>query len=319
MSPVGDILRDEISRTGPVTFHRFMEVALYHPRHGYYRSERDQFGKHGDYFTAEQVQPVFGILMRAYVSNLMEEGKLPPGSRVVELGAGRSEMAEYFAKDRYTPIEVKDKLPERFTGVVFANEFFDALPVHCVVKRGPTYREMRVGLQGESFAWVESDRASSELAEYAGRFAPDAPDGATIEVNLDALAWVEKLSRSLERGYVLVIDYGYTAAEAVRFPSGTLMSYRRHRADENVLTDPGQRDITAHVNFTALEQHAKRHGLHRLRFETLATLLLRVGERDQFAEALKAANDADEMRRRLQLKTLLFGMGETFRALLLQA
>ncbi|MFN7993702.1 MAG: SAM-dependent methyltransferase [Bryobacteraceae bacterium] len=95
-----------------------------------------------------------------------------------------------------------------------------------------------------------------------------------------------------------------------------MMSYRRHRALEDVLDGPGERDITAHVCFTALEEHGAKAGLKRLRFETLARTLLAAGEEDQFAAALNGATPAEENRRRLQLKTLLFGMGETFRTLL---
>ena len=114
----------------------------------------------------------------------------------------------------------------------------------------------------------------------------------------------------------MTIDYGFTRAESVRFAAGTLMGYRRHTAREDVLSDPGVRDITAHVNFTALEERGAACGLVKERFETLAQTLLAAGERDQFASALCAAGTGEELRRRMQLKTLLFGMGETFRVLL---
>jgi SAM-dependent MidA family methyltransferase len=93
------------------------------------------------------------------------------------------------------------------------------------------------------------------------------------------------------------------------------MSYRRHTALEDVLADPGDRDITAHVAFTALEEHGRACGLEPVRFETLARTLLDAGERGAFAAALESADAAEEARRRLQLKTLLFGMGEIFRVL----
>jgi SAM-dependent MidA family methyltransferase len=94
------------------------------------------------------------------------------------------------------------------------------------------------------------------------------------------------------------------------------MGYRRHTAQEDVLTDPGSRDITSHVNFTSLEETGEACGLVKERFETLAQTLLSAGEPDQFASALGAAGAGEELRRRMQLKTLLFGMGETFRVLL---
>ena len=140
-----------------------------------------------------------------------------------------------------------------------------------------------------------------------------------FEANLDALAWLERIAGALEAGFVLTIDYGYTRAESVRFPRGTLMSYRRHQADEDVLELPGAKDITAHVAFTALQEHGARIGLQTVRFETLAQTVLAAGEPDQFAAALAGSTEAEELRRRLQLKSLLFGMGETFRTLLQKA
>jgi SAM-dependent MidA family methyltransferase len=124
------------------------------------------------------------------------------------------------------------------------------------------------------------------------------------------------MAETLTKGYVLSVDYGFTRAESVRFPAGTLMGYRRHTAREDVLAEAGLRDITAHVNFTALQESGAACGLATVSFETLAQALLAAGEPDQFAAALGVGGAADELRRRMQLKTLLFGMGETFRVLL---
>jgi len=310
MTPAGELLLREIRRHGPVSFRRFMEVALYHPEHGYYRGPRDPFGKDGDFYTAEQVQPVFGILMGAVVRSLFEEMGRPEDFTVVELGAGRGEMAEAFRQWRYVLIDHgRGEMPERFTGVVFANEFFDALPVDVVVQSGDERRERLVGWDGERFHWAEGGPAEMTW---------NLEEGQTLEVNREAGLWLERVAARLERGYLLAIDYGYTEKEIARFPQGTLMSYRRHTALEDVLAEPGERDITAHVNFTALERQAAQAGFECVRLETLAQLLLRVGEADQFAAALAAGSEVEVVRRRLQLKTLLFSMGEIFRVLLLR-
>jgi SAM-dependent MidA family methyltransferase len=323
VSPLTEVLRDEIRRGGPLSFHRFMEAALYDPVHGYYRCERDPFGKQGDFYTAEQIQPVFGILMAARIRSFYEAMGAPADFTVVELGAGRSEMAAAFSEWRYIPVDLAHAgempaMPTRFRGVVFANEFFDALPVEAVTFRDGAFREMRVAWN-EHFAWAPGPPAREEAADYLRRYFPPPTEGALFEVNLDALAWLERIAGALEAGFAFTIDYGYTRADSVRFPRGTLMSYRRHRADEDVLSDPGTKDITAHVPFTALEEHGARLGLENARFETLAQTLLAAGEPDQFAAALAASTGADELRRRLQLKSLLFGMGETFRTLLQRA
>lgn len=309
MTPAGEILAAEIRANGPISFRRFMEVALYDVDYGYYRRTRDPFGKQGDFFTAEQVQPVFGILMAARIRQLFQAMGEPPDFTVVELGAGRGEMAEAFSAWRYTPVDIgSGALPDAFTGVVFSNEFFDALPIEVAVFDGAAFRERRVALQGGSFVWQTGDTVRPELDDYFRRYFPGPEQGRIYEANLDALAWMERIARSLAAGYLFSIDYGYTRAESIRFPAGTLMSYRRHTAREDVLAEPGVRDITAHVNFTALGEQGEALGLRQERFETLAQTILAAGEPDQFAAAMAA--DA------MQLKTLLFGMGETFRVLL---
>ncbi|HTX34310.1 MAG TPA: SAM-dependent methyltransferase [Bryobacteraceae bacterium] len=324
-----DLLAEEIRREGPIPFRRFMEVALYAPEAGYYRKKAhrspetgphpsDPFGKSGDFFTAEQIQPVFGILMAARIRQLYREMGEPRDFTVVEPGAGRAEMAAAFSEWRYHPLELDSgELPSDFTGVVFSNEFFDALPVDVAVWREGAFREQRVALDGSgAFVWLEAGPAPERVADYLRRYFPPPEEGRWYEANLAALGWMERIGRALRSGCVLTIDYGYTRAESVRFPAGTLMGYHRHTARENVLEHPGERDITAHVNFTALEEHGARCGLGALRLETLASTLLAAGEDDHFAGALEAAGPAEEFRRRMQLKTLLFGLGETFRVLL---
>ena len=319
MSSASAILYEEISRQGPISFQRFMEVALYHPECGYYRRGRDPFGRSGDYYTAEQIQPVFGILIAQRVRQLCAELGRTADLKLVELGAGRAEMAEAFSGFQYIPVEVgSGEWPKRFTGVVFSNEFFDALPVHVAVRRGKEFHELSVGWRGGRFVWAQGAPLLGESAEYAARYASDVEEGGRIEINVGALRWLDEIASRLERGWVLAIDYGYTARELVRFPCGTLMSYRRHTATDDVLSEPGERDLTAHVNFTALQDRAALHGLETLRLENLSRTLLDAGEPDRFAAALAAGSPSEELRRRLQLKTLLFGMGETFRTLILR-
>lgn len=319
MTPAAEILAAEIRASGPIPFRRFMEAALYHPEHGYYRraAGRDPFGKEGDFFTAEQVQPVFGILISSAIRELYHSLGSPREFTVIELGAGRREMAPAFAEWNYLPIDIDSgALPEHFTGVVFSNEFFDALPVDPVIYKEGAFREQLVAFHDNAFVWQTGGAVSEESDAYLRRYFPAPEEGRVYEVSLESLHWIDRIATTLTKGYVLTIDYGYTRAESVRFPAGTLMGYRRHTAREDVLTDPGARDLTAHVNFTALEEHGAERGLVKERFETLAQLLLSAGERDQFSAALCGGGTGEELKRRMQLKTLLFGMGETFRVLL---
>jgi SAM-dependent MidA family methyltransferase len=314
MTVLGELLAARIEREGPLPFRDFMWTALYHPGHGYYRRARDPFGKDGDFFTAEQLQPVFGILIAQRVRELARAMGDPPDFTVVELGAGRGEMSGAFADWPYIAVDIdRAEMPPRFRGVVFSNEFFDALPVETVLYEHGKFCDLRVTFANGRFEWARGEVVTGETERYLRDFYPPPQEGRRYEISPLAL-WTSKIASSLAEGWVLTIDYGFTREESVRFPAGTLMSYRRHLAMEDVLANPGERDITAHVNFTAMMQIGERCGLVTESFETLARALLRAGETDEFAAALGSGND--ELRRRMQLKSLLFGMGETFRVLL---
>jgi SAM-dependent MidA family methyltransferase len=323
MTPLEAELRGEIAQRGPISFQRFMEQALYHPQHGYYRRARDPFGKDGDFFTNSQMQPVFGRLLARQLSYWREEMGSPADFAVIEIGAGRAETLEDV--QRCLPgvvcqaIDIgSGSLPDPLAGVVYANEFFDALPVQVIEQRPEGLVELLVDCDDRGFHWGPHRPAGAALEDHVRNYTPALAPGQRIEVNLAALDQLENISRSLKRGYLVTIDYGYTAAEVAagrRCASGSLMSYARHQAFEDVFSDPGGRDITAHVNFTALEERGKQLGLTSLSLQTQAQFLLHAGQPDEFQEALAARDDADAQRLRMQLKTLLFGMGETFRVL----
>jgi SAM-dependent MidA family methyltransferase len=329
MTRLGDpslaaLIREEIRRQGPMPFRRFMELALYHERWGYYRRGRDPFGAAGDYFTNSQLQPVFGRLLAQQVDRWRAGMGFPRDFSLLELGAGRGETTSALA-DRLQGVSCigvehggESRYDGPLCGVVFSNEFFDALPVHSVEKRGSGLVEHYVETAGESFRFVDGGASDPRLQAYLERYAPGLAAGQRIEVNLAALERLEWIAAILDRGYVFTIDYGYTAEEIAhgrRFSDGSLMSYRQHQACEDVLADPGGQDITAHVNFTALERRGEELGLVSLGLKTQAQFLMEVGEVDQFAAALEAGSEEENLRLRMQLKTLLFGLGETFRVL----
>jgi len=324
-SPDGELealLRAEIAEQGPISFRRFMEQALYHPELGYYRRGRDPFGVSGDFYTSSQLQPVFGRLIARWIGGVREAMGNPGDFRVVELGAGRGETARIVAAAlpgvQVSAIDLGSPWPEEeIRGVVFSNELFDALPVHAVERRAGELLERLVGFERDRFDWTGARPCSAEIARYVERYAPGLAEGSSIEVNLAALKKLEMISATLVEGRVLTIDYGYTAREIEcgRFGDGSLMSYRRHQADPDVLAEPGGRDITAHVNFTALIERGRELGLESDGLESQALFLSKIGEADEFASALASDEESEAFKLRMQLKTLLFGMGETFRVL----
>ena len=201
------------------------------------------------------------------------------------------------------------------TGVIFCNEFFDALPVDSVERRGGRWMERRVGLSGGGLAW-QVTRFRGDLSGL-----PRIGEGRRIETCSRQAESVARMAAALERGWVVVIDYGYTRDEIERggrFPDGSLMSYSSHRADPDVLADPGRRDITAHVNFSALADAGRAAGLHVEPLRSQQAFLLETGEPDRFAYALAAGSGRRETELRMQLKSLLFGLGETFRVLVMR-
>ena len=135
------------------------------------------------------------------------------------------------------------------------------------------------------------------------------PEGGRFEIAFDGLGWIDRIAARMRSGNALIIDYGYSTPETLRFPEGTLMSYRRHVATSAVLDNPGEQDITAHVPFGAISERALAGGFATNRLETLASLVLRNVERQPSLLDTPATQQ--------QFKTLLFGMGETFRCLLL--
>ena len=223
MTPAGEVLRDEIARDGPDPFHRFMEIALYHPRARLLPpATRDPFGKHGDFYTAEQIQPVFGILIAALIRQLYREMGEPRDFTVVELGAGRGEMAEAFSEWRYVPVDVGAGIC-RIASRAWCSRTNSSTRCRCT---SAIWRRRRVPRSSWSagaerrFVWETGEPVTARSGDYLRRYFPAAEEGRSYEVNLDALAWMERIGRSLDSGYVLTIDYGYTRAESSASPRG---------------------------------------------------------------------------------------------------
>jgi SAM-dependent MidA family methyltransferase len=305
------VIRDEIRSNGPITFARYMELALYHPELGFYR-KGERFGIAGDFYTGEQLTPVFGEILSRFVQKLTMRSSWKEPFAVLELGAGRGDMKgalspwSYRAFDWGTP-----SLPDTWHGLVFANEFFDALPVHLLVKRGDEWRELRVGLEREGLGFTEAAPETTALTDYALLYGGAIPDGGRLEMCPGVADWCETISSLLVSGCLLVIDYGYHTRELLRFPEGTLMSYRKHHAEGTLLSEPGARDITAHVHFNWLSKCAEAVGLRLVESSTLANWALSLWTEDELQDRWNGADS----RWRLQWKHLIFGLGETFRVL----
>ena len=242
--------------------------------------------------------------------------------------AARAAHAETLGPHRNRPHASTTTLPERVSGAIVANELLDALPTHAVTMTADGLREVYVDAAGGRFVERAGPPSSPALGRYFERLGVTPDRGWRGEVNLAAVDWVRTAARSLARGFLVLIDYGHAARELYAgHAGGTLTTFHRHlvdapgaeprRPDEPAwLADPGERDITSHVDFTSIERAARDEGLEVLGFADQTRFLLGLGALDDPAAA---AGTAGALRHRLALKTLLApgGLGSTHQVLIL--
>jgi SAM-dependent MidA family methyltransferase len=343
-TPLTHILVERIRRNSPLTFAAFMDACLYHPAHGYYARGGSAQGS-GDYITSPDVGPLFARLLARQFSEMWESLGTPARFQLVECGAGRGRLAAQLLTtvaehepefgraldltlveasaalraraDAAAPrVRIQELLPPKVTGCIFSNELLDALPVHRVVQRNDGPREIYVDADEYQLCEIERPLSSPAVARYLERYGVPLEEGQFAEVNLAALEWLEKAAVALGRGFLLTIDYGHGARELYGpgHRRGTLIAYRGHRAEENWLDAPGEQDLTAHVNFTALEERGKELGLEPLGYTSQASFLLALAR----ACALEEMFSPEHQPTRRELIQLIHpeGMGETFKVLI---
>lgn len=311
--PLAERIREEIRRDGPITFARFMDLALYDPEGGYYRSKEARPGRAGDFLTAPETHPIFGGTLSRFVDGAWERLGRPTRFVIREHGAGEGAMAvailggvrdaggELLHAIRYQPVEVDPRRVAALhyhvsgvgigdvveppadmpiTGIVLANEVLDALPVHRVVQRGNELLEVRVGLDGTRFIDVETAPSTPALFVRLAAEAVTLVDGQRAEVCLALDAWIAEAAAGLARGILLLIDYGHPAAELydpIRRRDGTLRAYVRHTVHDDPYAHVGRQDLTAHVDVDAVVRAAGAAGLTHLGTTTQAEFLVGLG------------------------------------------
>ncbi len=198
--------------------------------------------------------------------------------------------------------------------IVFANEFFDALPVEILGAAG----KLHIALENNRLHEIWLPPLPVEL-EFLDLYGVQPEAGERIEVSMAAQTWVQQIALLVKRGLLITIDYGYTRDEQLAGRHrGTLMAYRHHSASADPYQAPGEQDLTAHVNFTALAAACERGGLRCERLLTQSQFLMGIGERNEFADAFEDCRLPQERAKvSLQLKHLVTpeGMGENFQVL----
>ncbi len=292
-------IHEEIARDGPITFARFMDLALYDPDGGYYRAEAARPGRDGDFLTAPEAHPIFGAALARAVADAWDRLGRPEPFVLREYGAGTGTLAlaildgltpsartsrpacattrSRSSRAGSPPSPPASRPPATATrssrataagapaiGFVLANEVLDALPVHRVVVRDGALREVLVGSRDGAFVDVEAEPTTPDLAARLADESIELAEGQRAEICLALGPWLADAAAGLERGVLLLIDYGYPAAELydpIRRRDGTLRAYLRHRVHDDPYIHVGRQDLTAHVDVTAVERAAAAAGL----------------------------------------------------------
>jgi SAM-dependent MidA family methyltransferase len=206
-------------------------------------------------------------------------------------------------------------------GCFFSNELVDAFPVSAVTRQAGHLKEVYVTAEGDELREKLGPLSSTEVAAYVARHAPEIEEGQRVEVNLLAGQWIRTVAAKLARGFVITIDYGELAERLYTpdRPRGTLLTYNGHVASEDFYRQPGEQDLTAHVNFSALIEAGREAGLELTGFTTQERFLLALGEANQFADLYNPGQtEGEKLDARLKLKRLLYpaGMGNVFKVLI---
>jgi len=350
-------LLETIRRSGPVTFERYMGLCLYHPEYGYYTQGRRRTGAAGDYFTSPDLHPIFARLVARQAVEMWETLGRPSPFCWVEMGAGsglfaqdflswvKSARPDFAGALEYLAVEpgprqcafLRQRLTEKghagevrllenlellmpITGCFFSNELVDSFPAAIVTRAGGHLREVYVAAEGDELREKLGPLSNQAIAAAVARWTHQLEEGCRVEVNLVATHWMRSVAEKLDRGYVITIDYGdlarylYTEDRA----QGTLLAYRRHLPLQDAYGAPGQVDLTAHVNFSALINAGNEAGLELTGFTSQERFLLALGEANQFADLHEpSGSELENLQARLKLKRLIHpeGMGNIFKVL----
>ncbi|MFD1736532.1 class I SAM-dependent methyltransferase [Bacillus salitolerans] len=280
----------ENTESGCISYADFMELALYHPSAGYYMKGQTKIGKSGDFYTSSSVSDVFAEIIGTKLVQLIQKGLVPP--IILEIGGGNGTFAKQvlhtwkelspdtFIKGKYILIEaspfhkelIQEQLQEfdnvelfnqikdakecfpTFKGIIFSNEFFDALPVHVIKKQNGAFHEIMIGRVGAELVEMVTPLCNDQILSFVEKYGVELKEGQRYEIPLVMDFLFLELSSWVEEGLVITIDYGYSDHEwGLPFHSqGSLRGYYKHQMIEDPLKNVGEMDLTTHIHFDKL-------------------------------------------------------------------
>ncbi|MFO1475889.1 MAG: SAM-dependent methyltransferase [Verrucomicrobiota bacterium] len=317
MNTPADIIAREVEKNGVLPFARFMELALYCPLYGYYEKEGDRIGRRGDFITSASIGSLFGELLAFQFAGWIEagggheivesgahDGRLAAdilgwlrlrrptlleriAYHIVEPSAARRARQENLLREFGDAVRWHSNLESLpaagMDGVVFGNELLDAMPVRRFgwdASAGQWF-EWGVAIEQGRFAWRRCPGSAADPPDLPADVLECLPDGYIWETSPAAERWWSAAAAKLRRGRLLAVDYGFTLEErlAPERREGTLRAYRAHRVSADVLADPGEQDLTAHVDFTAIRRAGETAGLRTDAWSGQDAFLVRIAER----------------------------------------
>jgi SAM-dependent MidA family methyltransferase len=346
--PAKEKIIQRINEEGPISFHDFMEMALYCPGDGYYTSAKEKIGKNGDYYTSPCLGNIFGEM----IAKQLEEmwcllGKQP--FHIIEYGAGNASLCNHIlgylqhnkemyndltyhiieksaqlrAKEAITLHHFKDKMQwpasikdiTNVNGCIVSNELLDNFAVHQVIMQ-EELMEVFVDYNGGFTELLKP--ATASLKDHLQEIGITLPKGYRGEINLEAEEWLNEIADVLHSGFIITIDYGYSSAELYQRKNGTLLCYHKHSINDDPYINVGEQDITCHVNFSALLQHGSKNGLHCCGFTNQSNFLRSLGITEYLRKLEEKNKHRNSVAEVASTFTLLAQLGQKIKVLVQQ-
>lgn len=326
--------------TKMISYADFMEIALYHPEGGYYMRPIDKVGRKGDFITTSNISDIYGRIMAKWFLKLQKEQQLPP--TVCEIGAGNGRFAAAFVDEwgknsqealSYYIVETspyhrekqREVLPigagviqiekledlRPFHGFIFSNELIDALPVHVIEKDKGELKEIMVTIENGQLTEIPIPLKNEKIMMFLKESGLQLMDNQRIEIPLQMESIIKQISTTLERGFVVTVDYGYSNEEWMEpiHRDGSLRGYFKHEQVNNVLMHPGEMDITSHVHFDSFTQIGKKCGLKLLSKQRQDEFLMSIGILQELEEHYDPNPFSATSRRNRAIKSLIIPSG----------
>ena len=333
-----------IQKASPIGFDEFMDLALYYPTQGYYSGGAQKFGEQGDFITAPETSDLFGFCLARQCAQVLDGN-----NSILEFGAGSGILAtqilfelgrlnnlpkKYYIlelsaelkqrqKETITKVlpELLDRVvwlnafPEHFSGVVIANEVLDAMPAKRLIKKQDGFVELGVDCKNDQLQW---QMFSQPYTDNKALLPNEVEQGYTTETNPRSMAWIESLSDIVDKGLVLLIDYGMDRDDFFhpQRGEGTLRCYYQHKASDDPFVHVGEQDITTSVNFSDIADQAQRSGFDINGYATQAMFLISLGI-DEYLVAETDENKRVTLAQQVKQLVLPSAMGESFKVLAL--